>query len=306
MRPLVALALLVLANALWGSSYVVAKVALEEISAPLLAALRFSLAAVVLWAVLAWRLRPLPLPSTGDTLRLLALGLLGVAANALLGYWGISLTTATDASLMIVGEVLFTTLLAMALAGERLGLPRGIGLASGLVGVVVLIVGSGGQSSASAPARQLGDVLILTGLAFEAVYTVLGTRLTRRYDPLMVLTLSISASCLVWLPIIAWYVVRSEMGMPSPVAVTGVVYLGLVNSVACYLIWFSVLRTAGPTLGALSLLAQPVVGALLGILVLGDPVLPSTLIGSACVLACLALAPLRSRNKRGDSSSLST
>ena len=43
-------------------------------------------------------------------------------------------------------------------------------------------------------------------------------------------------------------------------------------------------------MGALSLLAQPVVGALLGIFVLGDPVLPSTLAGGMCVLLCLAVS----------------
>jgi drug/metabolite transporter (DMT)-like permease len=290
------LALLVLANALWGASYVVAKVALEELPAPLLAALRFSLAVLVLWLVIGWRARFARtgprLPSPGDTWRLLGLGVLGVAMNGLLGYWGVSLTTATDAALLIVGEVLFTTLLAIALAGEYLGRVRGIGLATGLVGVVVLIAGGGTDQTALAPARPLGDVLILVGLGFEAAYTVLGTRQTRRYDPLVVLTLSFSGSCLVWLPVIGWYALRGGLAMPSPVAALGVLYLALVNSVACYLLWFGVLRSAGATLGALSLLAQPVVGAALGVLVLGDPVLPTTLIGGACVLVCLVLAAL--------------
>jgi drug/metabolite transporter (DMT)-like permease len=43
--------LLVLANALWGSSYVVAKVALQEIPPPVLAAPRFGLAALALWLI---------------------------------------------------------------------------------------------------------------------------------------------------------------------------------------------------------------------------------------------------------------
>src|SRR5438105_12170934 len=97
---LVPIALLVLANALWGSSYVVAKTALGEIPPPLLAALRFTIAVVVLWVVIGIRrrmYRDVRVPSGSDALRLLGLGVLGVAINALLGYWGISLTTATDA-----------------------------------------------------------------------------------------------------------------------------------------------------------------------------------------------------------------
>ena len=295
MRPVLALALLVVVNAFWGASYVVAKVALTEIPPPLLAALRFTLAALVLWMVIGLRARTVRLPPQRDTFKLLGLGVLGVAVNGLLGFWGISLTTATDSALMIVGEVIFTTLLALALAGEHQSRLRGLGLVTGLVGVIVLIVGGGGDPTVSAPSRPLGDVLILSGLAFESLYTVLGTRLTHRHEPLAVLTLSFTGSCIVWLPVIVWYLAFGGVSMPSSTAVAGVVYLALVTSVACYLVWFNVLRRAGATLGAISLLAQPVVGAALGIIVMGDPVLPSTLIGGACVLVCTALAPNRGR-----------
>jgi drug/metabolite transporter (DMT)-like permease len=116
--------------------------------------------------------------------------------------------------------------------------------------------------------------------------------------------LAFGGSCLVWLPVIGWYAVNGAITVPSPLAISGVLYLALVNSVACYLIWFGVLRFAGATLGALSLLAQPVVGALLGVAVLSDPVLPSTLIGGACVLICLIVAPLSATS--GSRSSLQT
>jgi drug/metabolite transporter (DMT)-like permease len=285
----VPIALLVLANALWGSSYVVAKVALEEISPPILASLRFGLAAAVLWLIIAAR-GGVRLPSRTDTLRLLALGLLGIAINGVLGYTGVSLTTATDASLLIVGEVLFTTLLAVLLAGERLDRWRGGGLLIGLVGVVILIGGGVSNPVEGAPARGLGDVLILAGLAFEAAHTVLGTRLSIRYQPLTVLTLTLTGSCLVWLPLLGFSAASGELRMPSPRAAAGVLYLALVTGVACYLVWFGVLRRAGATLGALSLMAQPVVGAVLGIWLLGDPVTLSTVIGAVCVVTCLFVA----------------
>jgi drug/metabolite transporter (DMT)-like permease len=293
----VPVALLVLANALWGSSYVVAKVAMEEIPPPLLAALRFTLAAIALWCIIATRTHP-KFPTPADAARLMLLGAIGIGANGLLGYWGVNLTTATDAALLIVGEVLFTTVLAIALTSDRLSRPRAAALLIGLIGVLVVIVGGAtSQPTAEAPARALGDVLILCGLAFESAFTVLGTRLTQRHEPLTVLTLSITGSCLLWLPVIGFFVLRSGIGLPSPGASAGVLYLAGINSVVCYLVWFGVLRYAGATLGALSLLAQPVVGATLGILLLGDPLTLSTLTGAFCVLACLALAAWRTRSE---------
>jgi drug/metabolite transporter (DMT)-like permease len=286
---LVPIVLLVAANALWGSSYVVAKVAMEEIPPPLLAALRFTLAAVVLWLILLSQSRKFPSPP--DALRLLGLGALGIGANGLLGYWGVSLTTATDAALLIVGEVLFTTALAVLLTSDRLTSLRGFGLVVGVIGIVVLVLGgAAAPSTAEAPNRVLGDLLILAGLAFESAHTVLGTRLTQRYDPLTVLTLTVTGSCILWLPTIGIYAVVQRLAVPGPTAIAGVVYLAGIASVACYLIWFSVLRHSGATLGALSLLAQPVVGAALGIAILGDPLTVSTLVAGVCVLICLLLA----------------
>jgi drug/metabolite transporter (DMT)-like permease len=299
--------LLLLANAVWGSSYVVAKVALEEIPPPLLAALRFTLAGAVLWLILASRRSSLKLPTPGDACRLLALGLVGIGMNGLLGYWGVSLTTATDAALLIVGEVLFTTLLAIALIGEHLTRARSLGLLVGVLGVIVLIAGGAvAQPTPEAPARALGDLLILAGLAFESLHTVLGTRLSQRYDALTVLTLTVSGSCLIWLPLIGIFAQQSGLHLPSPQASVGVLYLAGVTSVACYLVWFAVLRRGGATLGALSLLAQPVVGALLGILLLGDLLTGSTLLGGAFVLACLVLASLPARSTGPQKTAAST
>jgi drug/metabolite transporter (DMT)-like permease len=287
----VPIALLVLANALWGSSYVVAKVAMEQIPPTLLAALRFTLAAGALWLILFTQSRKLPSPR--DAVGLLALGAFGIGINGLLGYWGISLTTATDAALLIVGEIIFTTVFAIVLTSDRLSTWRGIGMLIGVIGVLVLVVGGAtAQPTAEAPNRVLGDVLILTGLAFESAHTVLGTRFSRRYDALTVLTLSLTGSCVLWLPTLGFYAFQHNLALPSMTGVAGVLYLAFVVSLACYLVWFSVLRRSGATLGALSLLAQPVVGALLGILLLGDPLAPSTLLGGACVVVCLVLASL--------------
>jgi drug/metabolite transporter (DMT)-like permease len=297
-----ALGVLLLTNAVWGTSYAVAKVALAEIPAPLLGALRITIASTVLWAVLltlARRDRPValeppPLPPARDALRLAGLGLLGVSANALLGTWGISLTTATDASLMIVGEVIFTVLLAALLAGERLGRRRGLGIGVGIVGVVVLVGGSAGPADelVTAGARAAGNLLILTGLFFESAYSVLGAKLARAYRPLAVLALSFGGSLLVWLPLLAAYGSAGRLAGISLAAWGGVLYLALITSAAGYLIWFAVLRHAGASLGAISLLAQPLVGATVGIGLLGDPAGPATVLGGSLIVACLVLTAL--------------
>src|SRR5215510_11513243 len=106
---------LLAANVVWGSSYVVVKVALRELSPTALASLRVTLATLLLG--LLWLAIPRLAPDSAElrsaepisvrsATRMAALGLVGIALSYLLGYYGLSLTTATDASLMVVGEVI--------------------------------------------------------------------------------------------------------------------------------------------------------------------------------------------------------
>jgi drug/metabolite transporter (DMT)-like permease len=116
--------------------------------------------------------------------------------------------------------------------------------------------------------------------------------LARAYHPLAVLALSIGGSLLVWLPLLAAYGSAGRLAGISLAAWGGVLYLALITSAAGYLIWFAVLRHAGATLGAISLLAQPLVGAAVGIGLLGDPAGPATALGGSLIVACLVLTAL--------------
>ena len=307
MNRKLAIALLILANVLWGSSYAVVKVALREVPPPLLGSLRVILALLLLWPLLLWRMRraglaALALPGEqaerGDLLRLAGLGLIGVAASYLLDYWGISLSTATDASLMIIGEVIFTALLAAWLAAERLGWRKLLGIACGAAGVIVLVISNAqGGGSSGGWLHAFGNLLILACLFCESIFTVLGAKLARRYTPLAVLTIANTGSLLVWLPLLLWYIATGRFPALSSAAIFGVIYLAAVVSALCYLLWFSVLRYAGAAAGAISLFVQPLVGSLLGLLLLGDPLTLGLVAGALLVFVALYFTSVPERGE---------
>lgn len=93
---------------------------------------------------------------------------------------------------------------------------------------------------------------------------------------------------------IGWYVARGQ-ALPSLAAAASVLYLAGVTSVGCTLIWFHVLRAHGASFGAGSLFVQPVVGAALGIVVLGDALTPGLAAAGGLVLTALALLTLERR-----------
>jgi drug/metabolite transporter (DMT)-like permease len=191
MAGALAVAGLIAANVVWGSSYVVVKVALQDLSPTALAALRVTLAAILLWLLWlavprlgpgsAFLRSPGPIPGR-DATGMAALGLGGIALSYLLGYHGISLTTATDASLMIVGEVIFTSLLAVLVAKERLSASQALGIALGAVGIAVVVLGEAGAADGPGGlARALGDLLVLGDVAVQAAYSVAGAGFARRH-----------------------------------------------------------------------------------------------------------------------------
>lgn len=299
MNRTLALALLIFANALWGGSYAISKLALEEMPPPLLAALRLTSATALLWLLVLWQGRTgdFAHPPPTDRRKLMLLGLCCLGLDYLLGYWGVSLTTATDASLMIIGEVIFTSLLAVWLLGDRLGARKLVGIILGVAGVATLVLGNLGLAGGGDHgwSRAAGNLLMLTGLLAAAFYSILGTGMARRYRPLTVVTYANTGSLLLWVPLLAWFASSGSWPSVSQPTVLAVAYLVFVNSFFCPLLWFYVLSRTNANLGAVALFAQPLVGALLGLLVLGDPLTPALAAGGALIFAALYLTSMPER-----------
>jgi drug/metabolite transporter (DMT)-like permease len=62
-----------------------------------------------------------------------------------------------------------------------------------------------------------------------------------------------------------------------------------------YLLWFWVIRSAGASLGAISLFVQPVIGSFIGLYILAEPQSPGLYIGAALILAAMLVAALADR-----------
>lgn len=307
MQRRIAIGLLIFANLVWGSNSAVAKVALAELPPPLVGGLRVTIAALPIWLLVCWQsLRPGPdgrapgferIPLR-DRLQLFGLGILGMAVNYLLSYWGISLTTVTDTALMIIGEVMMTTLLAVWWLGERLSRRKLSGFGFGLVGVALLIFSSTAGAGGGGAARALGDLLVLGGLFAASLYSVFGARFTRTYRLTTILGNVYIGGLIIWLPLLLGFYLAGAFPRPSAAALGAVLYLALVPSVICQLIWLYALRVGSANLGAISLLIQPLLGATIGALAFGDPLTPGVLAGGALIFIGLYLSAFEGRAAR--------
>ena len=279
---------MLVANIIYGTSYVVARVTLQSVPPATLAFLQLAIA----WpALLMLSRRQPPGPMSGADHRAIALmGVLGFSGAYICSNWGIAHSTATNGALLITVEPIAMILLSPWYLGERLSRRGAVGAALTIAGTVVLVVnGIPGLTEKLAP-HWAGDlVLVLAGVAY-ASYSLLGRRVLERHAPLGVTTRSLMWGAAALLPIVGFEWASGARPIWTAGAVVGTLYLAIVITALGYVVWNWALARVPAPRAALFLNVQPIVGTLLGAVLLNEPVTIFTVLGGILVVGGLAVA----------------
>jgi len=279
---------LLIANVVYATSYAVTRLTLDAVPPATLALLRLVGGALIL-VPLARRLPTGPGPGPGDRARVFWMGALGFAAAFAFAHWGIAYSTATNAALLIVVEPVAIMLLGPPLLGERLGRHEALGAALAVAGAVLVVAdGVPGLTATLAPHWRGDLLLVLAGLAY-ASYSLLGRGVLARRHALAVTADSIVWGAVVMAPLAAAEWLAGARPVPGVVAVSGTIYLAVVITAGGYLAWNWALARVPASRAAVFLNVQPIVGALLGIAFLGDPLTPFIAVGGGLIVAGLSL-----------------
>jgi drug/metabolite transporter (DMT)-like permease len=276
---------LLVANIVYSTASVVSRIALDGVPPALLGFARLGIAAVVL-APLVRRERVPP----GEGWRLVGMGVIGFTVAFALTNWGIVYSSATNAALLIIVEPLTMLLLGPALLGERLTRREALGAALAVVGALVVVAdGIPGVTRDVLP-RWRGDVMLaLSGIAY-AVYSLLGRPVLTPANSMAVTRRSIMWGAVAMAPLVAVEWMAGARPIASVSALLGTLYLAVVITALGYVAWNWALARVEAARAAAFLTVQPVVGALLGAAVLGDPVSVYTGVGGLLIVAGLWLS----------------
>ncbi len=282
--------LLILANVLWATSYVVGKFILQDISVNMLNALRMCLAAVFLIPLLLYKRKEIHL-TRQDIPQLLLLALSGFVINKVLEYGGLALTTASDVALLISSEMLFTAVFSWVLLHEQFRLSRLGMMLLGLVGVYLIVERSFIPTLPSGGGiwRIIGDLLVVLALMFDAFYTVRGKALLVKHSPLLILSVAIVGSTVFWLPLAGWEILSFGWHPLSLSVWISVCWMALIVTVFGYLAWFQGLTRVDGSTAAVTLFVQPLVGTALAVLLLHEQLTLITLIGGVLIVSSVFL-----------------
>jgi drug/metabolite transporter (DMT)-like permease len=290
---------LILANIVYGSGYAVSRVVLEHMGPATLSFFRLAIGSLVLVPLALAQRRDDVRLSRADKWNIFWMGLCGFAGAFAFGNWGLRLSTATNAALLITVEPVSLILLSPLVLGERLTRREGMGALLTVGGATVVVLnGIPGASVAIAPHWRGDLLLVLSGLAY-AGYSLFGRDVLARHKAVPVTAWSILWGLVVMVPFTVAEWVGGDRPEWTGTTILGTLYLGLVITALGYLLWnWGLERVEAPRL-AIFVNIQPLAGALLGVVALHEALTVYTVAGGVLILAGVHTAVLAKRAQRG-------
>lgn len=283
---------------IWGATFLVAELALVELSPLWLVLLRVGIAASVLLVVMRVQgvrvaLTPVLLSS------FLVMGLLNNVVPFTLIFWSQTMIDSSLAAILNATMPFWTVVMAhLATRDERMTPAKLTGILLGIAGVAVMI---GPSALAGLGAAVLPQLAILLATFSYALAILFGRRF-RGLPPMAVALGQLTASaCVMLVLVLASEPVPAFLAL-SPVTWAAVLALAVVGTGFAYILYFSILASAGATNLSLVTLLIPVTAVVLGSVVLGERLTVPQFSGMLLILLGLAvidgrmLAAWRRRN----------
>lgn len=260
--------MLVLVMLLWSGNSIVARALRMDVPPFTLAFFRWAGAALIMLPV-AWpRIR-----RDGPAIRngwpaILLLGGIGVGSFNAFMYSGLQYTTAANSLLVQAAIPALVLLFDLLLFRTWPRLAQVAGCAVAAAGVMIIIF-QGDPAAMAALAFNRGDVLVLCAVVMWSLYTVL-LRIRPPIDSLSFLALTICIGALAMAPFSTVELQAKDVHLSLPV-LAGIAYLILLPSIVAYFLFNKAVETIGPGDAGQVTNLQPLFGALLASLILGEP-----------------------------------
>ncbi len=265
---LVGIALVNLATLTWATNIILGRWLRADIGPLTLAAARFLIASLI-FAVLLQRRPPEDRRLGSDRWLLLGMALSGVVLFAPLLYLGLRFTTAVNTTMINGFGPLITGVLATLLIREPMNRRQVAGAIAGLIGIGVLLFG-GSASSWQGIRLNVGDLVVVGAVSLWGLYSVLGRRVMQHRSALS----ATAFSALLGLPFLcvaAVWELQHVQVHATLVVLLAVLYIGVFPTVIGFLSWNAGVRRLGASGAMVFYNTLPLYGALLGTLLLREP-----------------------------------
>jgi len=278
---------------MWGSSYLFIKLAVDDFGTFTLVALRLLVGAILLWVVVRVAGQALP---EGRRIygHLLVMAIINITIPFLLITWAEQSVESSLAAILTSPVPLFAIVLsALFLPDEPMRVNGVVGLVVGFVGVVLIT--SGGLTGAGSSIT--GELALLGAAVSYACGAVYARRNVRGLAPMIPAVFQVTFAAIIT-GVLALLFEHPWTATPDLQAIFSILWLGILGSGLAYLAVFRLFSVWGATRTTTVAYVIPVVGIVLGYLVLAEPVDARIIFGTALVIAGIGLVNSRFGRRR--------
>lgn len=220
-----------------------------------------------------------------------ALALLGVASFGVLLYFGLETTSALNSVVVQAGIPPLVMLFGWIGLRDRVGRWQVAGMVLSLVGVLAVVT-RGRPWDLLHLGLNAGDGLILIGVVLYAVYSLI---LRRRPEvhPLSLLWATFAVSIVALAPLYAIEIASGRHTVVSRESLLGIAYVAAFPSFLSYLFFNRGVELVGAARASQYLHLQPIFGAVLAVLLLGEAFHAHHAAGMALILAGIGVSAVR-------------
>lgn len=269
----------------FGTLPVIAKVVLKTMPAVSLVGARIGITAVALYIFQRFR-GNLRLDDPKDYWRMAVLSLFGVTFNQLLFIGGLSLTKASNTSLLAVTIPIFAITVSSILGVEKLRAVKIAGIVLAAVGVIFLIDPRNASFSSE---TTLGDLMIIVNSLSYGIYVAISKKTITRNGALKSITWIFIFASIICVPLGSYSLFSAGTDAIGPVVWMLVLYIGLAATAAPYLLNAWALARVDPSTVAVYVYLQPLIGFAMAIVFLGEKMDIKAVIAAVLIFAGLFL-----------------
>jgi len=197
-----------------------------------------------------------------DLIRLSVCGFFGIAANQLMFFSGLDITTTIHASIIMVTTPIIVSIMALFLLKERINFKKILGIGIGLVGALLIITN---KEDGNSNFGLWGDVLVFLNATSYGIYLVLVKPIMHKYHPITVLKWIFTFGFIVIIPFGLYEIGDVNWAMPSHI-ILKIGFVVFFTTFLCYLLNIYGVKYVSPTIVSTYIYLQPVLTALIAII----------------------------------------
>ncbi len=299
-KTLLAHAAILGANIIYGLNYSIAKDVMPEYVAPFgFIFCRVSGALLLFW--LFHLFAKTEKIAKNDYWRLAVCGIFGVAANQLMFFYGLNLTTPINAAIIMTCNPILVLLISAVLIGERITVQKVGGIFLGICGAAGLILYKNQLSISSN--GFLGDLFIFLNATSYAIYLVLVKPLMQKYKPITVIRWIFLFGFVVVIPFGFEQFTQIQWTSFSPSVWVSFLFVIIGTTFLAYLFNIYGLKELNPTVVSTYIYSQPLIATIVALLLQKDELTLVKIVSAAFIFGGVYLVSLKPKKEKSKSSS---